>query len=96
MSEYEFGKSISTGESFKFDKSDGLNRIRVDLIWRGEADLDVCALLVGDDGLLNHREDFVFYNSEYRWLPSSEENVTEGKIEPFDIHIHRTKRTGKR
>lgn len=41
MSEYEFGKSISTGESFKFDKSEGLNRIRVDLIWRGEADLDV-------------------------------------------------------
>lgn len=96
MSEYEFGKSISTGESFKFDKSDGLNRIRVDLIWRGEADLDVCAFLVGDDGLLNHREDFVFYNSEYRWHPSSEENVTEGKIEPFDIHIHRTKKNWKK
>lgn len=96
MSEYEFGKSISTGESFKFDKSEGLNRIRVDLVWKGKADLDVCAFLVGDDGLLKRREDFVFYNSEYRWLPSSKENVVEGKVEPFDIHIHRTKKNWRK
>lgn len=95
MSEYNFGKSVSSSETFKFDKSEGLNRIRVDLVWKGKADLDVCAFLVGDDGILNNREDFVFYNSENRWRPLSEEIVTEGNIEPFDIHIHRTKRNWK-
>ncbi len=95
MSDYNFGKSISKGETYDFRKDEGLNKIRVDLVWKGKADLDVCAFLVGEDGILTNKEDFVFYNSETRWLTDSEEDVTKGKIEPFNLSIYRTKRNWK-
>ena len=68
MSSFNFGKELSKGQKFNFGKSDDLNKIRVDLTWEGDADLDVCAFLVGDDGILTNKEDFVFYNSDMRWL----------------------------
>lgn len=95
MSSFNFGKELSKGQKFNFGKSDDLSKIRVDLTWEGDADLDVCAFLVGDDGILTNKEDFVFYNSDMRWRPVSEDNVTEGKIELFDIATHRTKKAWK-
>lgn len=95
MSSFNFGKELSKGQKFNFGKSDDLSKIRIDLTWEGDADLDVCAFLVGDDGILTNKEDFVFYNSDMRWRPVSEDNVTEGKIELFDIATHRTKKAWK-
>lgn len=94
MSSYNFTKeSLKKGEQFKFSKDEGLNKIRIDLTWKGGADLDVCAFLVGDDGILAHREDFVYYNSDHRWTPQSAEDATEGHIEPFNMSTHRTKKS---
>ncbi len=93
MSTYNFAKeSLKKGEQFNFSKEAGLNNIRVDLTWKGGADLDVCAFLVNDDGILAHNEDFVYYNSDYRWAPKSNENPTEGHVEPFNMSVHRTKK----
>lgn len=55
MSSFNFGKELSKGQKFNFGKSDDLNKIRVDLTWEGDADLDVCAFLVGDDGILTNK-----------------------------------------
>ena len=97
MSSYNFTKeSLKKGEQFKFSKDEGLSKIRIDLTWKGEADLDVCAFLVGEDGILAHKEDFVYYNSEHRWRPQSEENPTEGQIESFSMPNHRTKKNWKK
>ncbi len=96
MSSYNFTKaSLKKGEQFKFSKEEGLNNIKIDLTWKGGADLDVCAFLVDDDGILAHTEDFVYYNSEHRWMSKSTENPTEGHVEPFNMSIHRTKKNWK-
>ncbi len=95
MNSFNFGKELAKGQKFNFGKEEGLNKIRVDLTWKGDADLDVCAFLVGEDGILTRREDFVYYNSDNRWRPSSEDDVTEGKIEPFNLQAHRTKKAWK-
>lgn len=63
----DFDKVISVGEQLVFDKQD-LKVIKVDLIWAG-TDLDVCAFLLGDDNLMNEREDLVYFKSQHRWMP---------------------------
>ncbi len=94
MSNYNFTKaSLKKGDRFKFSKDEGLNNIRIDLTWKGGADLDVCAFLVNEDGLVAQDEDFVYYNSDHRWAPKSAENPTEGHIEPFNMPTHGSKKS---
>ena len=43
---------IDKGDRFALSKSEGLEKIQVDLNWKSGADLDASAFLVGDDGLI--------------------------------------------
>ena len=52
---------LSKGERFSLKKSEGLNNLTVTLSWDGDADLDISAFLVGEDGLILDDADFVFY-----------------------------------
>lgn len=70
----DFDKIISVGEQLVFDKQD-LNTVKIDLIWdcpdleKYVGDLDVCAFLLGDDNMMNKREDLVYFKSQHRWMP---------------------------
>lgn len=68
----DFNFDLGKGDSFKLDKSEGLDNITVRLTWKGE-DLDLEAFLLGNEGVIGRREDFVFYNSENRTEPFSRE-----------------------
>lgn len=57
---------IEKGERFSLSKSEGLEKVRVDLNWKSGADLDASAFLIGEDGLISDDADFVFYNSKNR------------------------------
>lgn len=112
---FDLGKNLKKNERFKLTKGAGYNKIQVELSWNTIGisnyglkglDLDANAFLVGDEGIINNDEDFVFYNSESRWLPSdprwadvvdellSVENIdlTEGNFAPFDKVKYRNKR----
>lgn len=78
MPRFELSKG---GRTFKLDKED-LERIQVDLKWKSGADLDVCAFLLGEDGIIIDDADFVFYGSKKRANPET------GEFEPFDRHKH--------
>lgn len=60
---------LKKGERFSLKKSAGLNNLTVTLSWDGEADLDISAFLVGEDGLIMDDADFVYYNSAKRSEP---------------------------
>ena len=60
---------LSKGERFSLKKSEGLNNLTVTLSWEGDADLDISAFLVGEDGLILDDADFVFYGSAKRSEP---------------------------
>ena len=60
---------LSKGERFSLKKSEGLNNLTVTLSWDGDADLDISAFLVGEDGLILDDADFVYYNSAKRSEP---------------------------
>ena len=64
---------LQKGQTFKLEKEDGLNSIKVNLGWKSGADLDACAFLLGEDGIIINDADFVFYNSENREEPFSRE-----------------------
>ena len=61
--------NLSKGERFSLKKSEGLNNLIITLSWDGDADLDISAFLVGEDGLITDDADFVFYNSQNRSEP---------------------------
>ena len=61
--------NLSKGERFSLKKSEGLNNLTVTLGWDGDADLDISAFLVGEDGLIMDDADFVYYNSAKRSEP---------------------------
>ncbi len=65
---------LEKGGRFKLDKST-LENVRVELNWKSGADLDVCAFLVGEDGLIADDADFVFYGSRHRANPQTWEVV---------------------
>lgn len=69
----EFNFNLNKGDSFRLDKGEDLDRIRVELRWQGDADLDAEVFLLGPDGCITRPEDFVFYNSENREEPFSRE-----------------------
>lgn len=77
---------IDKGDRFALNKSEGLEKIQVDLNWKSGADLDASAFLVGDDGLIQDDADFVFYNSKNRANPET------GDVEPFNKAIHGNKK----
>ncbi len=64
---------LQKGQTFKLEKDEGLNSIKVNLGWKSGADLDACAFLLGEDGIITNDADFVFYNSENREEPFSRE-----------------------
>lgn len=57
---------LNKGERFALKKSEGLSNISVVLGWKGGADLDACAFLLNEDGVISSDADFVFYNSNFR------------------------------
>jgi len=65
FSDADFDKSISIGDQLVFDKPD-LKTLRLDLTWAG-TDLDICAFLLGEDGMIHDRADLVYFNSQLRW-----------------------------
>ena len=77
---------IDKGDRFALSKSEGLEKIQVDLNWKSGADLDASAFLVGDDGLIQDDADFVFYNSKNRANPET------GEAEPFNKAVHGNKK----
>jgi stress response protein SCP2 len=62
MSRFDLNK----GDRFNLKKSEGLNKIQINLGWKSGADLDACAFLLGEDGVIMDDADFVFYNSANR------------------------------
>lgn len=76
----DFDKSISIGDELIFDKPE-LSNLRVDLTWTG-TDLDICAFLLGEDGLMHEKADLVYFNSQRRWKTSKEFNDEE--FNPLD------------
>ncbi|WP_449017114.1 TerD family protein [Prevotella sp.] len=71
--------NLNKGQSFRLDKSSGLSKIKAVLGWKAGADLDACAFLLAQDGVIHNNADFVFYNSENR-------------EEPFDRQKHLNKK----
>lgn len=57
---------LNKGDRFTLKKSEGLTNLTVTLGWKGGADLDACAFLLGEDGSILDDADFVFYNSDHR------------------------------
>ena len=76
---------IEKGERFALDKSEGLEKVQIDLNWKSGADLDASAFLVGADGMIMDDADFVFYNSNRRANPET------GEVEPFNKAVHGNK-----
>ena len=77
---------IEKGERFSLNKSEGLEKVQIDLNWKSGADLDASAFLVGEDGIIMDDADFVFYNSKNRANPET------GEIEPFNKAVHGNKK----
>lgn len=67
FSDDEFDKTLSVGDKLVFDKPE-LRKIRIDLTWAG-TDLDICAFLLGKDGMIHKKEDLVYFASKLRWKP---------------------------
>ena len=111
---FDLTKDLQKNERFSLikDGDEGYNKIQVDLSWdttgiksryglKGR-DLDACAFLVGEGGVITDDADFVYYKSESRWIPSdprwkdpkqrAKVDVTEGEFEPFDRNKYRNKK----
>lgn len=63
----DFDKHISVGEQLGFNKPE-LSTIKVDLIWAG-TDLDVCAFMLDEEGMMTVKEDLIYFKSQRRWMP---------------------------
>lgn len=119
MKDFDLNKRLERNDRFSLAKDSGYSKIQVDLSWRTAGlqrfglkglDLDACAFLVGEDGIINDDADFVYYNSECRWLPSDprwpkvvaeeespdEIDVTDGSFCPFDKIKFKNKRNWRK
>jgi stress response protein SCP2 len=83
FSDADFDKSISIGDQLVFDKQD-LKTLRIDLTWVG-TDLDICAFLLGEDGLIHDKSDLVYFNSQLRWKTKKEFNDED--FNPLDGRV---------
>lgn len=80
---------IEKGERFALNKSEGLEKVQVDLNWKSGADLDASAFLIGEDGIIQDDADFVFYNSKRRANPET------GELDPFNRAVHGNQKNWK-
>ena len=71
---------LNKGDRFTLKKSEGLTNLTVSLGWKGGADLDACAFLLGEDGTILNDADFVFYNSNNREEEFSRDKFGNKKI----------------
>jgi tellurium resistance protein TerD len=69
MSRFDLKKD----ERFDLHKDSGLSKIKVHLGWKKGADLDACAFLLGEDGIILDDADFIYYKSENREKPFSKD-----------------------
>lgn len=83
FSDADFDKSISIGDQLVFDKQD-LKTLRIDLTWVG-TDLDICAFLLGEDGLIHDKTDLVYFNSQLRWKTKKE--FSDEDFNPLDGRV---------
>ena len=82
----DFDKHISVGDELVFDKPT-LKTVKIDLIWAG-TDLDVCAFLLGDDGMIKIKEDLVYFKSQRRWMP--EPPISDPEFAPLKGRVSRS------
>lgn len=80
FSDADFDKSINIGDLLVFDKPN-LKHLQVVLTWAG-TDLDICAFLLGEDGMIHDKRDLVFYNSQLRWKTTKYSD--DDDFDPFD------------
>lgn len=80
FSDDDFDKSLTIGDELVFDKPD-LTKLRVDLTWSG-TDLDICAFLLGEDGMIHDKTDLVYFRSLLRW--KTEKAFTDDDFSPLD------------
>ena len=97
-SRFDFTIDLDRGGRFDFTKDDGevYSKIQVELTWKSGADLDACAFLLGEDGIILRDEDFIYFKSNSRWMPKlplTDPNcdVTDGDFEPFDMKKHKNR-----
>ena len=72
FSDDDFVKSLSIGDELVFDKPE-LTKIRIDLTWAG-TDLDICAFMLGNDGMIHEKADLVYFMSQLRWKTEKDFN----------------------
>ncbi|MDE6235315.1 MAG: TerD family protein [Muribaculaceae bacterium] len=60
---------LNKGDRFSLGKGEELSKIRVDLNWDSDADLDASAFILGEDGVILEDADFVYYKSNFRSEP---------------------------
>lgn len=72
FSDDDFDKSLSIGDELVFDKPE-LTKLKIDLTWVG-TDLDLCAFMLGKDGMIHQKEDLVYFNSRLRWKTEKDFN----------------------
>lgn len=79
FSDDDFDKSLSIGDELVFDKPE-ITKLKIDLTWAG-TDLDICAFMLGKDGMIHEREDLVYFSSRLRW--KTEKSFTDEDFNPF-------------
>lgn len=80
FSDDDFDKIIGIGDELIFDKQE-LSKLRVDLTWTGKVDLDICAFLLGSDGVIHEKADLVYFKSQLRW--KTEKKFTDPEFDPL-------------
>lgn len=80
FSDTDFDKQLKLGDEFVFDKPE-LNKLRVELVWRG-TDLDLTAIMLGEDGVIHDVADLVYFNSKLRWKTAK--SFSDPDFNPLD------------
>lgn len=79
FSDDDFDKRLSIGDELVFDKPE-LTKIRIDLTWAG-TDLDICAFMLGNDGMIHEKVDLIYFNSQLRW--KTEKDFIDADFDPL-------------
>lgn len=74
---YPSPDKLTTGDKLVLNKWESYTRtIRIDFVWHnGWIDCDMCAFMLGKDGMIHKVVDLVYFNSRLRWKTEN----------PFDI-----------
>lgn len=70
-------KKLTSGDKFVLNKwGSSIETVRIDFVWHnGWIDCDMCAFMLGEDGMIHKVVDLVYFNSRLRWKTDK----------PFDI-----------